>query len=190
MASSDSTSNIPLGYCQCGCGTKTRARKTRGTYDLYIKGHYSLASRFWSKVALSNDTDLCWEWQACKRGKGYGGFQIGDKCYFAHRIAWELTNGQILDGLLVCHKCDNRLCCNPNHLFLGTNLDNARDRDKKARRTAPQGENHPMHKLTFHQVEEIRKRYAMGDITMEKLGADYGIRKAHVCEIVNYKSWK
>jgi hypothetical protein len=90
-----------------------------------------LAPRFWAKVRKG---DGCWEWQGATR-HGYGTVWVAEAggMRLAHRIAWELTNGPIPDGLLACHHCDNRVCVRPDHLFLGTYADNAQDMSRKGR---------------------------------------------------------
>lgn len=99
--------------------------------------HCSLECRFWSKVDKSGGPDACWNWIAKARaqgGTGYGMFTITNGKYkHAHRLAWELTNGPIPDGLHGCHKCDNVLCCNPAHLFLGSHQENMEDMIRKGR---------------------------------------------------------
>lgn len=85
---------------------------------------------FWSRVDRSGD---CWLWTASKTARGYGKLRVDGKQAYAHRVAYELTNGAIPDGLVICHHCDNPPCCNPAHLFMGTQGDNMRDRDAKGR---------------------------------------------------------
>lgn len=146
---------IPYGYCHCGCGGKTKVSKRtrsgighkKGEPINYIRGHSikgkifsPLADRFWSKVDKRSDEE-CWNWFGCisgteklrKRYGGRGSIRVGDRMVVAPRVAWELTNGVIPDGLAALHKCDNPLCCNPSHLFLGTQLDNIKDRESKGR---------------------------------------------------------
>lgn len=91
--------------------------------------------RFWEKVDQRGDG--CWEWTAALDTNGYGHFIIEGRNHAASRVAWMLTHGPIDAGLFVCHRCDNPPCCRPDHLFLGTALDNARDAVAKGRQTGP-----------------------------------------------------
>lgn len=109
----------------------------------------------------------------------------------AHRLVWELANGPIPKGFLVCHHCDNPKCINIDHLFLGTNKDNSDDKWNKGRaympRYRPRGEKCGMSKLTEEQVKEIIA--LKGKITTRKLGVAYGICSSHVSYIQNGKRW-
>jgi hypothetical protein len=97
--------------------------------------------RFWIKVDKSSTSILpgvdtpCWNWTAGLRSKitRYGAFKFNNKTVDAHRVAFELQKGPIPDGLLVLHKCDNRICVRGDHLFLGTHLDNVQDMSNKGR---------------------------------------------------------
>lgn len=103
---------------------------------------------FWAKVNKDGSIPVhvphlgqCWEWiKKINRGKSknrqgvhYGKFRCDDRLIYSHRFSWEITNGKIPDGLWILHKCDNPSCVNPDHLFLGTANDNAKDRMKKHR---------------------------------------------------------
>ena len=92
---------------------------------------------FWHWVNIKN-IDECWNWQGIKYPvMGYGRVNIGANAFYAHRIAWEKAIGEIPEGMLVCHICDNPPCCNPNHLFFGTQQDNMTDMNEKGRHQAP-----------------------------------------------------
>jgi hypothetical protein len=100
----------------------------------------------------------CWLWLGDKTKAGYGARTLGAgrtrRRFYAHRLSYELHKGSIPAGTLVCHQCDTPACVNPDHLFLGTRLDNTTDRDRKGR--VRHGETHPIAKLTLSQVRIIR----------------------------------
>ena len=92
-----------------------------------------LSERFWSKVDKQGSTE-CWPWTASVvKNLGYGQFGMGGTMMRSHRVAWELSNGPIPAGMFVLHKCDNPPCCNPQHLFIGTQTDNMQDALAKGR---------------------------------------------------------
>lgn len=170
---------------------------------------------FWSKVDKSGDDDACWNWTAGKSSRGYGTFWDDVKTVSTHRYAYELTHGEIPRGLFVCHKCDNPLCCNPSHLWLGTALDNTIDRMKKGRSATgdksgarkhpesrpygtrngkytkpektPTGDNHGRTKWSDELVREIRRVFHRGGITRYALSKQYGIPWTTIDEIVKGK---
>lgn len=145
-------------------------------------------NRFWDKVEKGEG---CWEWLACVQ-KGYGRFKVGGKrgsMKLAHRVAWELANGPIPDGLNVLHRCDNGKCVRPAHLFLGTQMDNVRDCVAKGRYPSRVGERNGRARLSKQDAERIRERNAAGE-SYRKLGAEYGVNYAHIGHIVNRLVWQ
>ena len=147
--------------------------------------------RFWNKVKFPDyiGTDECWEWQAYRTKNGYGGVWLRGEMTRAHRFSYEISVGTIPLGLCVLHRCDNRLCVNPAHLFLGTKTDNARDMCQKGRQAHVRGEAHGLAKLTEADVIEIRRLYATGDHPQREIGALFGVCQVNVGDIVNGDTW-
>lgn len=104
----------------------------------------------------------------------------------AHVIAWEKANGRIPDGMLVCHSCDNRACCNPEHLFLGTHADNAADAAAKMRTTL--GSRNPAAKLDENTVVHLKIALEYG-MPIAMVAEKYGISVSHVYAIRSGKAW-
>ena len=140
--------------------------------------------RFWSKVAKS---DSCWTWTAGLNESGYGSFRFGNRMHAAHRIAWMLTSGQPGD-LHVLHKCDNRRCVNPEHLFLGTNADNVADRVRKGRSSSAGGERHGRAKLRAADIPAIRQRIALGEFQKD-IARDYGVSQPCIGYLARGETW-
>jgi hypothetical protein len=148
--------------------------------------------RFWAKVDKSGE---CWEWNGGMTIDGYGRIWTNGKTVSSHRYSYILHHPLTIDlwehrEICVCHRCDNRKCVNPSHLFLGSNADNVRDRDTKGRGEQPKGEKHPFAKLTETQVREIRTRYANGGIYYRQLELEYGVNRMTIGEIVRREIWK
>ena len=142
--------------------------------------------KFWEKINVKNE---CWIWAGNQDKYGYGRIGINYKRYYAHRLAYELIYGLIPEGMLVCHKCDNPLCINPEHLFLGTNGDNSKDMVNKNRSYHPIGELHPLHKLTNEQVIEIKQLYSTGKYLQTELAKQFNVCSTEICLLVNNKRW-
>jgi hypothetical protein len=149
----------------------------------------TLINRFWAMVNKGEDNE-CWLWEGTRNEDGYGNIQINNHCEKAHRLSYELFIGNIPEGMCVCHKCDNPPCVNPKHLFLGTKLDNTRDRDAKGRGIFFSGEKHNMAKLTENQVREIRSSITgkRGELTM--ISERYGVSVSCISGIIHRRTWK
>lgn len=107
------------------------------------------------KNIKQNPETFCWEWQGSLNQDGYGRMRINKKKVMCHRVSYELFVGPIPSGKIICHRCDNPRCVNPTHLFVGTDMDNARDSIQKGRKRV--GEKEPKAKLTDEAVRFIRK---------------------------------
>jgi len=143
-------------------------------------------ARFFAKVNTRGPYE-CWPWRGAPDVYGYGRFSLRTKTVKAHRVMYALARGPIGEGKLVCHSCDNPICCNPAHLFLGTTKDNLADAARKGR--VSRGEHAPKAKLLPRQVQEIRAKYA-GGFLQDDLAAEYGVYQNAIHEIVTRKSWK
>jgi hypothetical protein len=136
---------------------------------------------FWLKVARS-EPGHCWPWVGGQYINGYGRV----KNTTAHRYLWSLLYGQPHPDLEVCHHCDNRICCNPEHLFLGTPMDNAQDKMRKGRVARMNGERNGSCKLTVAQVEAIRQ----STLGHRETARAYGVSESNVRMIRRLETWR
>lgn len=143
----------------------------------------------WATVA---EADQCWPYKGrCfVKSKGgrmtYGRVELNKKRMRVHRAVWTVVHGAIPDGLFVLHACDNPLCCNPTHLFLGTQADNMADKMRKGRHRVASGERHYLSKITAEIAQQIRDM----DAPLRTIGAKYGINSATVHAIKSGKTWR
>lgn len=126
-------------------------------------------TEFHARIA-AGDAAACWEWQGARHRAGHGYVwvprsvpRLGGRVHYAHRIAYELANGPIEPGQSICHTCDNPACCNPAHLYAGTQTDNMRDMIERDRRDHARGSRIPHAALTDDLVREIRRRFRAGE---------------------------
>lgn len=163
----------------------------------------TIQERFWSKVNKNGPIPAhrpglgrCWTWTAFVSNRGYGKIGKGGKrggMLYAHRLSFSIANASFkLDSALwVLHKCDNRLCVKPTHLFAGTPKDNYHDMAGKGRRNCPRGERSAKSKLTAHQVLEIRRKYIRPVFSnVGELAKEYGVTKQSIDAIVTRKNWR
>lgn len=160
----------------------------------------SLVERFYSKVLIKEPNE-CWPWLGHREKHGYGRFGIGGKGYLAHRVAYHLGVEQS-NPSCVMHTCDNPPCCNFFHLIGGTQDDNMEDMKRKGRARGPApdrniwrinppvGELHPLARLTWDMVREIRSRVLNGTQPGKELAREYGIRYRQLHNIVIGVAWK
>lgn len=136
----------------------------------------------------------CLEWTGAKRGNnGYGSIDVlifgKQRSQYIHRVSFEIAFGRIPKNMSVLHRCDNPLCFNPSHLFLGTQQDNMIDMTKKGRNVAFHGEKHPMAKLSISDVNSIRALHISG-VTHLEISKQFNISRSHIQAICSGKLWR
>lgn len=130
----------------------------------------------------------CIVWLGERIWNGYGRVGFGSKRQLVHRVVFEHEYGPIPDGMLVCHSCDNRPCCNPAHLFLGTHAENSQDASRKGRVFRPLGERAPAAKLLETDIPKIRRLHAAG-VSYRTIGDAFGVTPDCIGKIATGKNW-
>lgn len=146
----------------------------------------SIEVRF-SRHFIPEPMSGCWLWVGMETRHGYGEIRRGGKRdgrVLAHRLSWQIHNGPIPDGMVVCHRCDTPACVNPDHLFVGTQAENIADMWSKGRGAA--GESAPSAKLSESDVKAI----IADSRTQEEIAADYGVSSSHVSMIQTGRQWR
>jgi HNH endonuclease len=162
------------------------------------------AADFWARVDVWSEWGRsgCWLWEGARDDHGYGTMWYHGQQWRAHRLSYALNVGPIPTNLLVCHHCDTPLCVKPSHLFVGTDADNAHDREAKGRTSPARGLAHGRYtkpectargervgtaKLTAQAVIDIRRRYRRGLAT--SLGREFGVTKQAINYVVAGTTW-
>jgi len=145
-------------------------------------------NRFMAKVFVPNDPDACWEWKAAKRNDGYGQFSLNRKPIGAHIVSYQFFCGEISKGMCVCHKCDNRSCVNPKHLFLGTHKENMADMVRKKRQSDRKGSKNSRAILKEDDILKIRKLFET-KLTQTEIGKMFGVSYEVIGMIKRGRNW-
>lgn len=186
-----------------GCVRKHKAKGMCDTHLKFFSRHgeigerriRSLEDRLWARVDKSHGQGPggdCWEWRGYVHPTGYGQLSVDakGKNINSNRAAYMVSKGEIPDGMWVLHTCDNRLCCNPDHLWLGTPKDNTQDMIAKGRRRkafeVSRGEDISLAKLTEDLVRAIR---AEPPATLKELSEKYGVSKATISKVRHRETW-
>jgi len=152
--------------------------------------------RFWKYVNKKGQDD-CWEWVGGVDPNGYGKFWFQGKAIGAHRFSLRLKLG-VIELPYTCHKCDNHICVNPNHLFQGDPLINQRDmiekgrmvKERKHRENYARGEAQHLSKLTWEKVKEIRSAYIPKKFGAKRISEIFGVSKTTIQSILGNKTWR
>ena len=192
------TEQSTVKLCECGCGQPAPiAKRTnrefghiKGLPIRYVRGHngrryLSLNDCFWA-YCMTGSFCECWIWKGPSLDTGYGQLHHNGKLYLSHRVSYELHNGPISEGMDVCHKCDNRLCVNPYHLFAGTPNDNIQDMVKKGRQA--KGERNGSAKLSEDDVRAIRDLFTNGT-SRKQIAKQYQVDISNIYYITTRKTW-
>lgn len=161
-------------------------------FEVIMKGIKGLTLRERLDVKARQKQNGCIEWTGAVLDNGYGQVRYQGAKLYVHRAAWIAANGPIPEGQQVCHHCDNKICINPEHLFIGTQYDNMQDMIQKGRKVAigrPGSKNHKA-KLSESDVARIRNLYENAGLTRKELCALYGISKTAMQRILTRAGWE
>lgn len=158
--------------------------------------HPNTERHFWSNVKVGAPTQ-CWPWRGKLNSSGYGSFSFEGRVDGAHVWAFKFDRRKLKAKHCVLHRCDNRICCNPTHLFSGTKSDNSKDAWRKGRNILqtnpeilPRGERHHNAKINEEKARQIRALWERGELNQSEIGSLFEITQANVSQIVRKKSWK
>lgn len=163
-----------------GCGKTFRAMGELGRHAQRDKS-CTPTMRFWGKIEKHGQHD-CWLWRGAVTSQGYGCTQWGRKMVAAHKVAFMLTKGDVPSGMELMHSCDTPVCCNPEHLSLGTRKLNALDKIRKGRAPIV------IKRLTADDAKAIRE--LQGKASSGVVAKRFGITRSHVFGIWAGRTWR
>jgi len=169
------------------CNKKEWDNRKFCSHQCQYKGQINNLKDVWKYIDIKGEDD-CWEWLGHLVRGNYGSFGINKKYYRSHRLAYTETYGPIPEGMFILHKCNNPKCCNPKHLYAGTQKDNM-EQCKNDGRVA-MGEKHYKSKLTEENVLKIRSLYSTGNYYQRELGKIFGVGDITISDITRRKTWK
>jgi hypothetical protein len=158
------------------------------------KRHLPLDEKLWAKTE-KRGPDECWPWRGYRDGQGYGALWDRGRMARTHRVSYQVNKGPIPDGMCVCHSCDNPSCVNPNHLWLGTQLDNQRDMHAKGRgryrSNLPAGfATRGNAKITEEVVRTLRSLGLKKQGDYRPYAEKYGVAVATIRDVVVGRTWR
>jgi predicted DNA-binding protein (UPF0251 family) len=164
---------IIAGKAPSKCGlTSLAVRLGNGSA---LGGRFAMITdeNFWSRVEKADESH-CWEWQGRMSTNGYGRYYANRKAFWAHRYSYEQVNGKIPEGREICHKCDNKKCVNPNHLYAGTHSQNMRDAHERGQLRGY---------LSDEDKQEICRLYSTGEYSEQQLAERYGVARPTIARV-------
>jgi len=171
-------------YAKGLCGKHyTRSKKGQ---PLETKSRYQLTPQEKFELKFTKDASECWNWHFSDPKGRANTFLYNGKVQRASRVSYQLYIGPIPAGLCVLHECDNALCVNPKHLFLGTHKDNTQDMYNKKRNINLCGEDRKHSKLTNEAVQDIRSSPLNGN----QLAKKYNVTRSIIYDVIHRRSWK
>lgn len=180
----------PPKFCSNKCRGSTISSYLRRNFiwqDASLKERENHIREYYEKNVIKQDG--CWDWKKAAKTEKYirMNYARNEPRLSIHIYSYRIHKGEIPLGMCILHKCDNRRCSNPDHLFLGTIYDNIKDMISKSRH--PHGESHGHAKLTEEQVRLIRDRINLG-VSMNRLAKDFNVSKCTILKIKQNKRWK
>ena len=169
------------------------------THLVYIRNGKQITAESivnFTRLIIGKRKGRCWVWKGSRSGASYGSFSWRhEKKHYksdAHRFSWMIYKGDIPEEKIVCHSCDNKLCVNPDHLWMGSYRENTHDMIKKGRQKIGDhsGEQNGRAQLDWRKVGQIRKRFKKRIVTAQMLSDEYGVKKNVIHMVIQNKTWK